>query len=59
MQTEGYAGINSVMTASGESVPVEVLSDAHNYNADLGYALVTPGVYPAGYGAGAAQVWTR
>ena len=59
VQTEGYTGINSVMTASGESVAVQVLSDAHNYDADMGYALVTPGVYPAGYGAGATQVWTK
>jgi len=34
-------------------------SDQRNYNADLGFKLVNAGVYPAGYGEGAIQNWTR
>lgn len=49
----------SVLTATGESIPVSVRSDSRNYDADLGFVLVTPGVYPAGYGQGATQDWTR
>ena len=41
------------------SDPVGVSSDRSNYNADLGYVLRTPGVYPQGYGQGEAQDWTK
>lgn len=49
----------SVLLETGESVPVSVPSDNRNYNADVGFQLVTPGVYPEGYGQGAQQDWTH
>ena len=54
-----YPAAASVLMETGESVPVTVASDSRNYNADLGFVLVTPGVYPEGYGNGAQQDWTR
>ena len=42
-----------------ESLPVHVTSNGHNYGADLGFRLVTEGVYPAGYGEGATQKWKK
>jgi len=58
-QREDMPFIVSVLTQSGESVPVTVGSDQRNYNADLGFRLVQQGKYPAGYGEGATQDWTR
>ena len=58
-QREDMPFIVSVLTQSGESIPVTVGSDQRNYNADLGFTLVQSGVYPAGYGEGAIQDWTR
>lgn len=58
-QREDMPFIVSVLTESGESSPVTVGSDQRNYNADLGFKLVQPGKYPAGYGEGATQDWTR
>jgi hypothetical protein len=40
------------------TVPVQVISNRANYNADLGFTLRAPGVYPAGYGQGATQDWS-
>ena len=40
------------------SVPVQVESNRANYTADLGFALRTPGVYPAGYGQAPTQDWS-
>ena len=54
-----YPAAASILTETGESVPVTVASDSRNYNADLGFVLVTPGVYPAGYGEGTQQDWTH
>lgn len=48
----------SVLGEDGVSVPVQVVSGQANRNADLGFVLVESGVYPEGYGMGAAQVWT-
>ena len=45
------------VAGEGESLPVQVTSDSHNYSADLGYVLTTPGVYPEGYGEGETQQW--
>ena len=41
---------------SGE---VTVVSDTDCRNADLGFVLREPGKYPAGYGEGATQNWTK
>ena len=41
---------------SGE---VTVESDTDCRNADLGFVLREPGKYPAGYGEGATQDWTK
>ncbi len=49
-------GIISVMGEDG-SLPVQVYSNSHNYDADLGYILTTPGAYPEGYGEGETQNW--
>ena len=49
--------ISSVLEADGSSVPVQVISNAHNYDADLGFVLLTPGAYPEGYGQGETQNW--
>jgi len=51
--------IVSVLGEDGVSVPVTVLSDKANRNADLGFALVKKGEYPEGYGQGATQDWTK
>ena len=56
VQRADIPGIISV-TGEAESLPVQVTSDSHNYNADLGYVLTTPGAYPEGYGQGATQQW--
>ena len=56
VQRTDIPGIISV-TGEAESLPVQVTSDSHNYNADLGYVLTTPGAYPEGYGQGATQQW--
>lgn len=50
--------IVSVLGKDSLSAPVQVVSNQANRNADLGFILVEAGVYPAGYGAGAAQTWT-
>lgn len=56
-------GISSVLPETEDvtvtSDPVSVSSDRSNYNADLGYVLRKPGVYPEGYGQGATQDWTK
>ena len=51
--------IVSVLTENGESIPVPVVSDGVNYAADLGFVLVNENEYPAGYGEGATQDWTK
>ena len=56
VQRTDIPGIVSV-TGETESLPVQVTSDSHNYNADLGYVLTIPGAYPEGYGQGATQQW--
>ena len=57
---DDIANISSRMGESGvESLPVHVTSNGHNYGADLGFRLVTEGVYPAGYGEGATQKWKK
>jgi len=38
---------------------VNVTSDKANRNADLGFVLVKEDMYPAGYGEGASQNWTK
>ena len=56
---DDFDGIISVLESEGMSVPVSVVSNAANYNADMGAALVTPGIYPAGYAQGQTQDWTK
>ena len=51
--------IVSVLQENGESVPVAVKSGGANYAADLGFVLVKKGKYPAGYGEGTTQDWTK
>ena len=51
--------IVSVLGEDGTSAPVQVTSDKVNRNADLGFVLVKEGAYPAGYGQGATQDWTK
>ena len=51
--------IVSVMGEDGMSATVNVTSDKANRNADLGFVLVQEGVYPAGYGEGVTQDWTK
>ena len=51
--------IVSVLNENGVSVLVPVESDGVNYAADLGFVLVKEGKYPAGYGEGAQQDWTK
>ena len=51
--------IVSVLGEEGTSVPVSVLSDKANRNADLGFVLVKKGEYPEGYGQGVTQNWTK
>ena len=41
------------------TVEITVESDTDHRNADLGFVLRTPGRYPAGYGEGVAQIWTK
>lgn len=38
---------------------VAVVSDKHSYDVDLGFVLRQDGAYPAGYGQGATQDWTK
>lgn len=56
-QRDDMPMIVSVLTESGESIPVRVESDAANYNADLGFVLRKETVYPDGYGEGETQIW--
>lgn len=62
-QRTDFTGIVSVLEetedTTAESLPISVSSDRSNFNADLGFVLRTKGVYPAGYGEGATQDWTR
>lgn len=62
-QRTDFPGIVSVLTESDEatveSAPVSVSSDRSNYNADLGFVLRNKDAYPAGYGEGATQDWTK
>lgn len=51
--------IVSVLGEDGVSSTVNVASDKANRNADLGFVLVKEGTYPAGYGEGAIQDWTK
>lgn len=51
--------IVSVLTESGESIIVPVKSDGVNYAADLGFVLVDENKFPAGYGEGQTQLWTK
>ena len=58
-----FAGVTSVLNEEdgdyATSIPVTVTSDRSNYNADLGFVLRDKDEYPAGYGQGATQDWTR
>ncbi|MGN1019264.1 MAG: SdrD B-like domain-containing protein [Aristaeellaceae bacterium] len=58
-----FPGIVSVLEeADGDtfiSLEVSVASNRSNYNADLGFVLRVSGEYPAGYGQGATQDWTK
>lgn len=56
---EDFPGIVSVLQASGETLPVKVESNSRSYFADLGFKLVKEKQYPAGYGEGKTQDWTR
>lgn len=38
---------------------VAVVSDKHSYDVDFGFVLRKDGAYPAGYGQGATQDWTK
>jgi len=58
MRTD-FPAIASVLGEDGISVMVQVTSDKTNRNADLGFALVKKDAYPAGYGEGATQDWTK
>ena len=51
--------IVSILQEDGTTLPVAVESNKANYAADLGFVLLKKGVYPAGYGEGAAQVWVK
>ena len=51
--------IVSVLGEDGMSATVNVTSDKANRNADLGFVLVKEDMYPAGYGEGASQNWTK
>ena len=58
-----FPGIVSVLQEndgdSFTSQEVSVTSNRSNYNADLGFVLRKGGDYPAGYGQGATQDWTK
>lgn len=54
-----YPGIVSVLQENGETIPVEVESQSSNYNADMGFVLTHPNVFPLGYGEGAKQIWVK
>ena len=58
-----FPGIVSVLEESDgdsfTSLEVSVASNRSNYNADLGFVLRRSGDYPAGYGQGATQDWTK
>lgn len=56
---EDFSGIVSILRESGETLPVEVESNTRSYHADLGFKLVKEKQYPAGYGEGKTQDWTR
>ena len=56
---EDVPGIVSVLEDDGRSIPVPVISDSKNYDADMGCILVHAGDYPAGYGQGATQDWRK
>ncbi len=56
---DDFPNIVSILLEDGTTLPVRVKSDAANYSADLGFALVMEGQYPAGYGEGATQVWKK
>ncbi len=51
--------IVSVLQENGESIVLPVVSNGAKYDADLGFVLVEKDVYPAGYGDGATQDWTK
>ena len=51
--------IASILNEDGQSDLVPVESDGVNYAADLGFVMVNEGKYPAGYGEGAQQDWTK
>ena len=55
--TESTATI-ATTAAVFTSEEIRVESAEANYNADLGFVLRTPGIYPPGYGEGATQNWT-
>ena len=57
VQRTDVPNIVSVMGGDGVSVPVQVYSGTHNYNADMGFIPLTEGAFPAGYGEGATQQW--
>lgn len=62
-QREGYAGISSVLTGEDgetvESAEITVSSARNNYDADLGFVLRKKNDFPAGYGEGQTQDWTK
>ena len=57
VQRDDIPGLVSVLGEDGISVELIAVSGGHNYNADLGFRLVTEGVYPAGYGTAPTQIW--
>lgn len=63
VRVQGFPGIGSMLNQEAgdalTTVAFEVRSNARQYDVDLGFVLVTPDVYPAGYGQGQAQDWTR
>ncbi|MBP3636971.1 MAG: PT domain-containing protein [Clostridia bacterium] len=58
-QRTDFPMVVSVLNADGTTPALQVVSDKNNLNADLGFTLVQQGVYPAGYGQGATQDWTK
>ncbi|MBQ8159360.1 MAG: carboxypeptidase regulatory-like domain-containing protein [Clostridia bacterium] len=56
---EDLPGIVSILTETGESVPVQAISDDVNYDADIGLAMLPGAAYPAGYDSGDAMNWSK
>jgi uncharacterized protein (DUF2141 family) len=62
-QRTDFPGVVSVLVEgdgqTAVSIEVMVSSDRSNYNADLGFVLRNKDKYPAGYGQGMTQDWTK